>query len=259
MLPDTAVRCDSDEAFICASSSSDTALVSPTDSPGRSPPPGSGRPRTTSSTNPRRSALATPKTCGGRSTTSAERAKIVATAGSPASVGFPPPAIVTRAPRSRPSGASPVRRTATVAVAPSIVADPLNRTPPRVGSTFVVTCTTRSRTGPSSASATVARAGNASHAPLAATAAAAQATAASASTPRRVRKAATRSAPAAHHTTIAAVPAMGGHSTTASAVAQVASATGTRRRSRITPSPVRATIRARAARCPTPRGDRPRP
>ena len=51
--PDTAVRCDSDDRFIAASSSGPTRDVSPTARPGTSPAPGSGRP-TVARSSPRR-------------------------------------------------------------------------------------------------------------------------------------------------------------------------------------------------------------
>ena len=288
LLPDTAVRCDSDDAFISASSSSVTPLVSPTESPGSSPAPGSGRSCVTNETKPRRRSLAIANTCCGGARISSASANTTATDASPASDGSPPPETATRAPRSRACGGSSMRSsTRTGADAPSTDADPSNRTPPADGSTLVRTCTTRSDTRPSSSAATAARAGWARATWAATIPAAAHATARrgnkgaadrnrcrsaavtcsdpadEAAPPDRcvAREARKGAAPSAAIASAQSAPAIhgaqAGRSTEAIAAPHAATATGSMRRSRpVTPSPGRAATRAPWGRCPKRRADR---
>ena len=278
LLPDTAVRCESDDAFMSASSSFETPLVSPTDSPGKSPAPGSGRPWRTRSTKPRRSWLVTANTCWGGARTFRPSAKTTATAASPGSAGSPPPETDTTDPRSSPSGGGSARSRTLMRADPSgVVAVPSKRTPPVDGSTFVVTVTARSVTRPSRAAATAARSAWTIATCAEAIPAAAQATATRGRSRARrpglgptssgrgfVRRCRTsRIATAANAAAVepqssAATPgAHSGRRTDARAAPHVAPATGIMRKSRgVTPSPGRAAIREPWARCRRPRADR---
>ncbi len=101
LAPDTAVRCESDAAFIAASSVGDTMDVSPTASPGTRPAPSPGRPPT-ARTSPRRSSAAAAAAPSAAWTTSTPRdAQSTTTARSPVRPGLAVPRICTTAPTSR--------------------------------------------------------------------------------------------------------------------------------------------------------------
>jgi hypothetical protein len=92
--PETAVRCDSDEAFMAVSVALSSMLVSPTARPGTKPAPGCGSP-TAECTSPRRTSSSAPQMPGGGVVASTVSARTSRTARSVGSLGDARPVTVT--------------------------------------------------------------------------------------------------------------------------------------------------------------------
>lgn len=282
--PLTAVRCESDDAFIAVSSPGSTVEVSPTASPAMSPRPGSGSPAVTS-TRPRRSSDATDSApVGPDSSVGTDAASMTSTARSPASGRQPVPRSRTRAPRSRPVGTSAVRtRTgaaAEITVSPyssrSRIASKRHPVALRSILPTAVAITDRARPPVVSAAATTARVGWAAATCIATAPLAARATAISAHAgAARPRRTAQSSAAAdASHSAVATTPETSAWAVSRPATSHAAAATGTSRASRrrrrrppiarsvrgptLTPSPDRATPPASSRRSRAPRAGRRR-
>lgn len=125
--PETAVRCDSDEAFIAVSVVLSSMLVSPTARPGTRPAPGCGSP-TVECTNARRTSSSAPQTPGGGVVASTVSARTRRTARSVGSLGDARPVTVTVLPS--PTGCRASR--ASTATATRAGTAPLTRSGPAV-------------------------------------------------------------------------------------------------------------------------------
>lgn len=109
LAPDTAVRCERDEAFMSESRSSPTREVSPTASPGMRPAPGEGRPALSRPSDARRSATTASAPPGGSTCAVSSRTRTMSTARSPGSAANAVASARTRAPTSSAVGRSSKR------------------------------------------------------------------------------------------------------------------------------------------------------
>jgi len=257
--PDTAVRCDSDEAFIAASVSGSRLVVSPTASPGTRPAPGWGRPRV-EATRPSRSPSKNAHTPAGVEADSTELVRTTRAARSPGSEGTARPLSRTSLPMlaassaDRPSASTRIRAgtlpVTARAPARTRVATASNHAPPSgEPSMRPVTVTSSSRWRPPSASraAICARVDPAVATVPAAAAEQASATATIASTADRRHASAVVAHAARARTTASGVGSE--IIVLAPAVAQVAAATETARRDRRR-APGRPLTRAPGLGCP---------